>query len=695
MNLIVSNEKKLKLAKKILNKKSVIAVDTETNSLLARAANSDFKVVSVILADGDNSFYFPFNHVFYDNNLEKELFLKYFKSLLEKLDIQLIAHDYKFDRHVLNRLGIFPKTKKFFDTLIAARMVNENESNKLEDCLERYLGVTGLTTYDEVVDTVSTEKKKQVGLAGNNKATFDLVEIDEAANYGVEDTEYLIPLKNILKEKLKKEGQDLLYYKYMIPQFNEKLYNMEVRGVKIDKKSMNQMGKEMKQDLVQLRTEMIGLIREEVNFDSPKQLSEVLYNEYTSDSPCDICDDNFESCEEKCESRKLWEQYGHKKPNIHLRKISFNFPVPERTETGQPSSGKTSLKRFQHYTPKNEREKQGLKFIKNLLKYKKISKLKSTFVDGLRETIYDDGKVHSAFNQLGARSGRLSSSDINVQNLPSQDDDDKYKIRSIFIPQFQEYKMIAFDYSNLEMRILAHFSKDPRLLEMFKHNHDAHGATAVNMFDLDCHPDNAKEKYPTERAMGKTLNFSLMYGMSANSLYYTLKDIGIELEDKELQQQYGAYSGKDLAKVIYDRYFDTYKGVKEYIENQKERGKKYKEVYTIIGRKKRLPEIDSEDSAKRGYYERLAVNSPIQGAASDIIMCAQIKLEDNQFLQENGVRLLMQVHDEILFECPEENIEKVIPVIKQEMETPFDGKIKMNVKLEVDYDIGRSYHEAK
>lgn len=670
-----------------------IGFDTETSSLLGRGPNNSFEVIGIALATVDDSFYIPINHKFYDKNFSEDRVRELLSDLFSQKK-EFIAHDFKFDRHVLNRIGIEVNHKNAFDTLIAGRMVNENKSNSLENLIERHLVEDKeLLRFDDVVDEVPKEIKKKAGLKGNEKATFDLVPMELAVKYALEDVEYLIELKEFLTQKLKEEGQFEIYDRYMVPDFNHVLYDMETYGVRIDKDRLTEMGLRMEEDISQMKDKMKDIVGFEINYNSPIQISELLYNEYISDPPCDTC--KKEECDGLCKEYDIWNYFGHKNPNVDIRMKSFNFPIPERTETGQPSSGKKALKRFQHYAPKNEWQEKGLEFINTLLDYKKVSKLKSTFIDGVKDVIYDDGRVHPSFNQIAASSGRLSSSDPNGQNLPDQDEEDNYKIRDMFVPSDDSKIMLAFDYSNLEMMLLAHYSEDPRLLEMFEKGHDAHGSTAVNMFDLDCHPDEAKKKYPTERAMGKTLNFALMYGMSADSLYYTLKDIGVELEDPDLQKEYGAYNGKDLARVIYDTYFETYEGVREFINGQRERGRKNKEVFTLLGRKRRLPGIDSDDRKKRGYYERLATNAPIQGSAADVIMCAQIKLFKNEKLSALGLQQLLQVHDELVMECPRENYEEAIPIIKEEMETPFNGEIPMNVDLKVDYDIGESYYEAK
>ena len=920
----------------------------------ARGRNKDFKVVSIIISTVDNSYYIPINHTFYSKNFREKRVRKLFGDIFTDKSIQLIAHNINFDFHVLERIGITPQRENYFDTLIAARMINREYKNGLEHILEKYLDVQGLHKYDDVVATVPKEIKLRAGLKSNNKATFDLVEIHKAAVYGIEDTENLIDLKKFLIKQLKKDELYDIYTDLIVPAFTNVFFNMEKKGVNIDFEELDQIEEEITEDVNETIKAMTNLIGFEINPDSPKQISELLYNDYTSDSPCEICKE--EDCfKEDCEEFHIWKKYGHKNPNIELRENSFEFPVPERTDSGQPSSGKSSLKRFIHYEPKNEWQETGLEFIDLLLHYKKISKLKSSFVTGLREEVYDDGRVHPTFNVLAAKSGRATSSNPNCydekteiltdegwkyfkdlnksekaaqwhedgsidfvkpiaytnekykgemkrfksskvellvtpnhrmysltragnlkvekisemknpegrvfgrknirggnlrgskklsekekrnleiaiiiqaegyvqrkknscririaskrkqeqlrkifknkinkepngrqgvsmhlnhpafewlkvgedcknksfkldklleldyesrefflkaihrwdgdftreniynqhkrntetveqvqimalltnkstswyikqkdyravninplphrwfsrteitseqydgrvycvtvpsgaivvrrngdpvvsgnsQQLPSQDEDDKYKIRKLFTAD-EGKEMLAFDYANLEVRILAHFSEDEHLLEVFEQGLDSHGATAVKILDLDCHPNEAKKKYPVERNMGKILNFSLLYGMSKHTLYYTLMDFGVNLEDKELQKQYGVYSGQDLANKLYDSYFDSYTGVEKFMENQRRKVREKEYAVTLAGRKIWIPEINSSSRKYRSYGERLASNSIIQGSASDIIMASQVRLENSTELKNLGVEQLLQVHDKLL-----------------------------------------------
>lgn len=667
--------------------------DTETTSLMARGPNKRFKVVSIALSDDEMAYYFPINHRFYSNNFSEREIRDILGPIFRDRSVELIAHDYKFDRHVLNRIGIEVSHDNFFDTLIAARMVNENEENNLESCIERFIGYDDLMKYDEVVDTVSKTRKKAVGMSSSEKADFNLVHTTIAGRYACEDVYFLPELRDILKNKLKEENQLDIYNRFMIPEYNNVLFKKEKRGFNIDDDKLIKMEREMSEDIKQLKEEMYDIVGMEVNLNSPKQISELLYAEYTSDSPCEICD---ECCDESCEDYKLWDKYGHKNPNIGLREVSFNFPVPERTDTGQPSSGKSALKRFQHYEPKNERQKEGLEFIDKYLEYKGISKLKSTFVDGIMSNPYNDGKIHTAFSQLGTRSGRLASSNINVQNLPDQDEDDDYRIRELFIPDEDDEIIIAADYENLEMKILAEFSEDSELIEMFDKGWDVHGATAKSMFPtVDCHPNEVKKKYPTERTMGKLLNFMISYGASHKSLYYTLMDVGVDLEDEELQNKLNAYSGMNLAKVLHRRYFDTFSGVKEFISKQKKKGRKQGFVETLLGRKIRLQYMDSRDYKKRGYSERVSYNGKVQGSASDIIMIAQLKVENDDKLKEMGTRQVLQVHDELVFVGKEGYKDEICKRINKLMTNPLEGIVETKMDYTVDYDTGPSYFHAK
>jgi DNA polymerase-1 len=315
--------------------------------------------------------------------------------------------------------------------------------------------------------------------------------------------------------------------------------------------------------------------------------------------------------------------------------------------------------------------------------------------------MYDDGKVHPSFNIVGTTSGRISCSEPNLQQLPKAEDEDKYQIRSVFIADVdpvtgKRMRIIAADYDNLEMRVLTYFSKDPLLLEMFEHGHDSHGSTAVNMFALDCSPDECKKKFPLLRQVGKVINFMLMYGGGAMALYGTLKDYGMNLDDKKYLKEYDCKKGVEVAQFFIDKYFDTYKGVSSFLKSQKKFAHRYGFVNTITGRKRRLHNINSSDFKTASYEERLSLNAPIQGTAGDITMNAQNRVEANKKLKELRCEMLIQVHDELVFQCPEENVEEAIEIVRQLMSHPFGDKVELNEPpFTASADSGWSYQEAK
>ena len=262
-----------------------------------------------------------------------------------------------------------------------------------------------------------------------------------------------------------------------------------------------------------------------------------------------------------------------------------------------------------------------------------------------------------------------------------------YEIRACFIPDdLENQSLIALDFSNLEMRLLAHFSEDPYLMETFIEDHDAHGATAVNMFALDCEPDQAKKKYKPLRQIAKTLNFLLMYGGSAGTLFNTL-------DGEDAVDENGDPITKEKAQEYYDKYFEAYSGVADFIKNQKRFAHKHGCVYSVLGRKRRLHDINSHDYRTVAYQERLSVNSAIQGSGGDIMMMCQPKIENDPRLIEMGCTMRLQVHDEVVLNCPDEHLEEATKIVKNYMEHALPKEL--NIPLRVDSDTGKSYAEAK
>ena len=664
------------LKRLVIKMKSIeeFAYDTETNTLEVLGDNTKFKLVGISISWGDyDNYYIPVGHVFEEEQLDLDVVVRYLKPIFEREDVRIIGHHLKFDMHVMKRVGIEIKTLDLFDTMIASWICDENTSNGLKDNTESILKIKQ-TNFKEVIDTVTKEEKREYGFKANANPTFDLVKVENGGEYALADSYFTWELYLYFMDKLEEEEMDKIYQKVYVPLITN-VFNMESRGVIIDEDKLAGMEVEMQEDIEQLMYDMYELAGVEFNPASSQQLAELLFGE---DNP---------------------EVY--KNPNQHILDVTFNFPIESRTPKGAPQSSNKVLKHLSKKVYQVERKIEGIELVSKLLEFKKLNKLKSAFVDGIREQMYEDGKVHPSFNIIGTTSGRFSCSRPNVQQIPNAEDDDKYQIRELFIGSVNEEtgkrnKIISCDYMNLEMRVMTHFSKDELLMKMFNNGDDAHGSTAVNMFELDCHPNEAKEKYPMLRNVGKTINFLLAYGGGASALYETLKEQGMNLDDPEHLKEHKCKKGIEVAQKYIDKYFETYSGVSEFLKNQKRFARRNEFVYTVLGRKRRLVNINGSDFGTASYEERLALNQPIQGTAGDIMNSALNRIEGDKYLvEELGCITIMQVHDELIFECPEENVDEAVKRILHYMENSFGDDKPLNLPFTADYGVGDSYQEAK
>ena len=658
------------------------AFDTETNTLRVLGANSKFRLVGISISWGEyDNYYIPVGHI-RDEDVFRQLQLStvvdYLKPIFEREDVRIIGHNLKFDVHVLSRVGINIKTRDLFDTMIASWLCDENTPNGLKENSAEKLGIDQ-THFKEVTDSIPSSIKKQFGLKANSKGTFDMTLIDDAAPYALDDAFYTFELYKGFLDLLEAENMDKIYFKVYVP-FIRTIYDMEHRGVTVDVSRLQEMKKEIDSDMDNLAYELTELAGVEINLSSSQQLAELLYG-----------------------YRKKARDGSEGKVNENIIRKSFNFRIMSTTKGGAPQTNNDCIWTLSRMNFKDKRKKEGVEFCKLLLEYKKLDKLKSAFIDGLLEQLYDDGKAHPSFNIIGTDSGRLSCSSPNLQQLPKADEEDKYQIRSLFIGSIDEVtgkrkKIVALDFANLEMRVLAHFSEDKNLLEMFAKGVDTHGFTAKNMFNLDCEPEEVKKKYPHLRQAAKILNFLLMYGGSAPTLYEQLRgdhDHPVDLGDKEYLEQYKVRKGVDVAQIYIDKYFATYSGVAKFIRNQKRYAHKYGYVYTLLKRKRRLPDINSGDYKTQAYCERLSVNSAVQGSAADLTMSAQNRVSADPWFNEHRAYMLLQVHDELVFECPEEYVGDCIKLVQKYMSHPFGDNIELNLPMRADADSGDSYQEAK
>lgn len=600
-SVIVTSETQLRCLGYKLYDVMEFAFDTETNTVdWCNADNPYFKIVGISISFGINdSYYIPIGHRFDPTpQLPLKTIVRHLRPAFERTDVTIVGHNIKYDMHVMKRIGIEIKTPYIFDTMIASWLCNENVDKGLKPNVLRIFNHQ-MEKFNDVIATVPKEIKKKAGLKANQKATFDLTMIGDSANYATEDAFFTFMLYLHYLEELDITGMTKIYYK-MYPPFIRILYDMEERGITIDKEACAEMNEKMQEDIEDLEYQMLELVGVDFDINSSQQLAQLLFG-----------------------------YDGFKTVNQDLLDVNFGFPVQSRTAKGVPQTNNATLVAISRMEYKNSNKIMGVKFCNMLLKHKELSKLK-TFTQKFLEVCYPDGKIHCSFNPVGTDSGRISCNSPNLMQIPNAGEDDRYNIRSLFVGDLDEYDqedIISCDYSNLEVRVMAHFSKDEGLLNAFEHKVDLHGNTAKLMFRLDCDANEVKKKYPKFRQMGKVIAFLLQYGGSVMALESTLNSDGMLTEmlqelkgykhKKDLPDTlapfWGCKSTKEMAQSLMDLYFEAFPGIAKFMKRQKKYAHQHGKVYTVLGRERRLPQIQSSNFREVGYAERLALNAPIQG----------------------------------------------------------------------------------
>jgi DNA polymerase-1 len=420
-----------------------------------------------------------------------------------------------------------------------------------------------------------------------------------------------LQLYQLLLPRLKEEGFQDLYDNVEIP-LVVVLAKMEMNGVKIDVDLLQDFSREVEGQLQQKMERIYLLAGEEFNINSPQQLGKILFEK-------------------------------------------LKLPVVKKTKTGYSTDVEVLTKlSLQHELPME------------ILGYRNLTKLKSTYIDALPKLVHPEtGRVHTSYNQTVTATGRLSSSDPNLQNIPVRAEEGN-RIRQAFVPE-KGRKIASADYSQIELRILAHLSRDESLVEAFRKDEDIHSRTASEIFGV-----SLDQVTPPMRREAKVINFGIIYGMSA---YGLSQQLGIDPK---------------VAQAYIDEYFKRYTGVQRYIERSLESARQEGYVTTLLQRRRYLPDIHSRDTFVRQAAERMAVNTPLQGTAADIIKVAMIRIqkriEDGPF----STRMIMQVHDELVFEIPEEELPTVVPLIQNDMETV----VELSVPLKVSVRTGKNWAEA-
>ncbi|OYD08383.1 DNA polymerase I [Paludifilum halophilum] len=439
------------------------------------------------------------------------------------------------------------------------------------------------------------------------------LEGEELAEHLARKTKAMIDLQPVLAEELESAQLDSLYFDLELPLAGV-LARMEWYGVQVDRDRLRSLGQELQKQLDERTRTIYELAGTEFNINSPKQLGEVLFDK-------------------------------------------LGLPVLKKTKTGYSTSADV----LEKLAPRHE-------IVEEILHYRQVGKLISTYVEGLLKEIYDeDGKIHTRFNQTITATGRLSSTDPNLQNIPVRLEEGR-RIRQVFIPSEENWWLLSADYSQIELRVLAHLSGDKNLIEAFRGDMDVHTKTAMDVFHVD-----QEEVTPLMRRQAKAVNFGIVYGISDYGLSQNLN-----------------IPRKEAGEFI-QRYFESYPGVKAYMEDVVKKAKEEGYVTTMLHRRRFLPEINSKNYNRRSFAERTAMNTPIQGTAADIIKKAMVRVDEALEEEQLNARLLLQVHDELIFEAPEEELEKLSDQVRRVME----GPVKMSVPLKVDMNWGKTWFETK
>ena len=494
------------------------------------------------------------------------------------------------------------KLDKFLaDTMLMSYVLNSTATRHGMDKLAEYYLNYQTTKYSDVAGTASKE------------ISFSAVNIDIASNYAAEDADITLRLYNKLQQLLEDKPSQIELLKNIEYPLVHVLASIEANGAKVDRDKLAAHSEELSRKIEILSAEAFRLAKGEFNLDSPKQLLEVLYEK-------------------------------------------LKLPVLKKTPKGQPSTNEETLKRLS----------EEYELPKIILEYRGLAKLKSTYTDSLIKIENPKTKrIHTSYQQAVTSTGRLSSTEPNLQNIPIKTAEGR-RIREAFVPE-EGNVLISADYSQIELRIMAHLSKDKNLTHAFNNNLDIHSATAAEVFNADLEAVTSEQ-----RRSAKAINFGLMYGMSAFGLTRQL-----DIPRAEAQQ-------------YLDTYFERYTGVKDYIENTKIKAKENMYVETLMGRRLYLNEINAANGLRRQAAERAAINAPLQGSAADIIKKAMIDINQFLFKEMPNVKMIMQVHDELIFESPKSEANEVLKAMKEMMEST----VELNIPLIADAEIGANWNEA-
>lgn len=570
----IKKEKSREEEFKIISDINDIKISEDTSIYLDTTIGNyhNAEILGIALYNSTLSFYIPFD-IFKNNT-----------SILDT-NYNLSTYDYKKLIVVFNKYGIkVPNIN--FDTMISAYLLN----------------------YETKDDICYLANKLEVEIPSYDKK--EVVTTEEAARRAILKARFIYNIKDKLYEDMKREDNIYLFENIEMP-LAKVLANMEIEGIRVDKKVLEEMGTEIKIKLEILTRDIYNYAGEEFNINSPKQLGEILFDK-------------------------------------------LKLPGTKKNKNGYATDIDV-LKKLTEYP-----------IINKILEYRALAKLYSTYIDGIISTIRKDGKIHTIYTQTLTRTGRLSSIEPNLQNIPMRSEYGRL-IRKAFIPENNSV-ILSSDYSQIELRVFAHLSGVNDLINAFKEGVDIHTKTAMDIFKV---PMEGVTK--NMRRQAKAVNFGILYGISS---YGLAEDIGIPVKE---------------AKEFINKYFETYPGVKDYMDKEIDEAKRTGYVKTIMNRKRVIEELKSSNYKVRSMGERMALNTPVQGSASDILKKAMVEI-NNIFEKENiKSKMLLQVHDELIFNVYNDEIDKVKDIVYNTMTKVFELK----VPLDVDIELGNNWYEAK
>ena len=491
---------------------------------------------------------------------------------------------------------------KLFDTMIAHYLLEPDQKHNMNSLAQNYLN------YDPVsIETL-------IGKKGKGQGSMRDVELESIKEYASEDADITYQLKSIFSDKLKQTNTEKLFNEIETPLIPV-LVNMETEGVKVDINTLSDFSKLLESDIIEIETSIQELAGTRFNISSPKQVGDILF-----------------------EVLKITEK-------------------PKKTKTGQYSTGEDVLSKLVGKHP----------IVEKILDYRELQKLKNTYVDSLPLLINKKtGKIHTSYNQTVAATGRLSSINPNLQNIPIKTERGR-EVRKAFVPGNENNILVSADYSQIELRLIAALSKDEAMLEAFRQGQDIHSSTAAKIYGIDL-----DEVTRDMRRNAKMVNFGIIYGISAFGLSERLN-----------------IPRKEAAEII-DQYFLKFPGIKEYMNKTVEFARQNGYVETIMGRKRYIRDINDRNAVVRGFAERNAINSPIQGSAADMIKIAMINIHKDFKDLNLKSKMVLQVHDELVFDAAISELELIKPIISTRMKNTF----QLDVPIEIEIGSGKNWLEA-